>query len=87
MTKTISINKVEIKMGKMIVPLTLKQVKDLQDTLNEAFPSEKEPITLTKYVPWYQREYYPLQWIDQRPTYTGTSITCSVDGSTARFII
>ncbi len=78
----IEVSKVEIKIGKKIIPLSLEEAKELKDILNETFP-DPSPTIINNYPNrWWHEPIinYPLapRW--------GTTVTCNANGeNTAKY--
>lgn len=60
MSNEISIGKIEIKINKKTISLTIEQAKELRQILNDTFPVANDaPFVIEKHVyPW--RENYPV---------------------------
>ena len=75
MSEEISIGKIEIKINKKTISLTVDQAKELKQILNDTFPVVVDtPIVIEKHIfPW--RENYPATpfWDISYPYYRSTT--------------
>ena len=77
-TSDISINKVEIKIGKKVLALKLEEAKELKKILNETFPDivqDFNPIIIKEYIEKYPCQPYRPFW---SPTWSCDTVTYSL---------
>ena len=60
MSKTISVEHIQIKIGKEVLKLSLEDIRELKDILNKLFP---EP--LERYVTYWPPPVTPIPWVIQ----------------------
>ena len=78
MKKGIKFKKVEIQIGDTVTKLSLDEVKELRDILNDAFPVE--PAVVREYIPYrfWGRDGWPYT-----VTYSGYGAYCGSTGAGA----
>lgn len=84
MAKEIRVSKIEVEMGKKVVPLTLEQAKELRDALNALFGSPIGGTTIIYRDRYHDRWPY-VTWESPRTTFWcgDTSVSCDAKNASA----
>ena len=79
MSKSVTVSKIEIQIGKKTISLSPAELRDLRDTLDDLFPDKKAPLVIRERwpdptFPYHTRPYWQYGW---STTDTNTDSTAS----------